>query len=495
MRTGVNLSPRERKVLQDFPSDPRTVDDAFQLDPESTIYAVCPDNQCQATHPPKFLNGSPVPLYPSRCRNRRFGKRCNTILLRPRTIANQTIYTPIKPFVFFNPKEWLGRLLARPGIEAEMDQSWKKAQESSKTGIMHDIFDGEVLRNFKGPDGRHFSIGNGEGRYVFSLSVDFFNPLSNKQAGKKISVGVINLTCLNLPPHLRYKPENIFLAGIIPGPREPSFTSLNHFLRPLVDHFLQFWQPGIRYSRTHGHPQGRLVRCAIVCVVCDLPAARKTSGFVSSAHHHFCSVCDCTRKANGYGDTNPSAWKRRTNRSCRQSAKQFRRAGPSAGENIANQTGIRWSQLLRLPYFDPSRFVVVDPMHNLLLGLIHEHFSGILGLHLPTEKNETPQVLQLSISESWKKTFTENEQKSMKKAVRYLEGPMSKSLQTAEGYDTWFTRFKNQHRKALELLCQQLDAAAISSHPNKKGRVTCADFARGLLQWVCYYIVFTFHLT
>ena len=191
-----------------------------------------------------------------------------------------------------------------------MDQSWKKAKESSKTGIMHDIFNGEILQNFKGPDGHHFSLGNGEGRYVFSLSVDFFNPLSNKQAGKKASVGVINLTCLNLPPHLRYKPENIFLAGVIPGPHEPPLTAINNFLRPLVDHFLDFWDPGVYYNRTHGHPQGQLVRNAIVCVVCDLPAARKTSGFVSAAHQHFCSICECTHKANGYGDTNPSSWKR-----------------------------------------------------------------------------------------------------------------------------------------------------------------------------------------
>ena len=105
--------------------------------------------------------------------------------------------------------------------------------------LMRDIFDGEVLRNFMGPDGKHFSLGNGEGRYVFSVSVDFFNPLSNKQAGKKVSVGLITLVCLNLPPHLRYKPENIFLAGVIPGPNEPRGTAINHFLRPLVNHFMK----------------------------------------------------------------------------------------------------------------------------------------------------------------------------------------------------------------------------------------------------------------
>ena len=31
--------------------------------------------------------------------------------------------------------------------------------------------------------------------------------------------------------------------------------------------------------------------------------------------------------------------------------------------------GVRWSELLRLPYMDPIRFAVVDPMHCLFLGV------------------------------------------------------------------------------------------------------------------------------
>ena len=30
---------------------------------------------------------------------------------------------------------------------------------------------------------------------------------------------------------------------------------------------------------------------------------------------------------------------------------------------------MRWSELLRLPYFDPIRFITVDPMHCLFLGI------------------------------------------------------------------------------------------------------------------------------
>jgi hypothetical protein len=39
----------------------------------------------------------------------------------------------------------------------------------------------------------------------------------------------------------------------------------------------------------------------------------------------------------------------------------------------ANEHGYEWTELLRLPYFEPSRFVTVDPMHCLFLGTTASH--------------------------------------------------------------------------------------------------------------------------
>ena len=58
------------------------------------------------------------------------------------------------------------------------------------------------------------------------------------------------MVLLNLPPSSRYKAENMYLAGVIPGPREPSLTQINHLLRPLISELLQFWDPGVWYTRT-----------------------------------------------------------------------------------------------------------------------------------------------------------------------------------------------------------------------------------------------------
>src|SRR3989454_4026957 len=34
-----------------------------------------------------------------------------------------------------------------------------------------------------------------------------------------------------------------------------------------------------------------------------------------------------------------------------------------------SETFVRWSEIYRLPYFDPTKFLIVDPMHCLFLGI------------------------------------------------------------------------------------------------------------------------------
>ena len=44
------------------------------------------------------------------------------------------------------------------------------------------------------------------------------------------------------------------------------------------------------------------------------------------------------------------------------------------------KNGIRWSELWQLPYWQPTRQLVVEPAHSLLEGVAHFHFRYVLGL-------------------------------------------------------------------------------------------------------------------
>ena len=169
---------------------------------------------------------------------------------------------------------------------------------------------------------------------------------------------------------MQYKLENMFLFGIIPGPSEPLLTCLNHYLHPLVDMPLEFWHTGIQFSRTCACYYGRVVRCALICVVSDLPAARKISDFASIHHMQMCAMCYCTRQqCDVLNDSFATLATWCMNEEICTSAQHYLDAVDEKVRNeVIHNSGIRWSELLRLPYFDASRFVVVDAMHNLFLG-------------------------------------------------------------------------------------------------------------------------------
>jgi hypothetical protein len=234
-----------------------------------------------------------------------------------------------------------------------------------------DILESKILRSFKGPSGDcFFDHLDGEQHLAFGLFVDWFNPYGNKVSGKSYSVGAIFMVCLNLPIHLRYRVENVYLAGIIPG--DVHLHQINNFLRLLVDDLVQLWNPGVYYTKTAQFAQGCLVRCALIPLIADVPAVRKTAGWTSHSANKFCSFCKQLKEDMANFDVR--SWARRTWAEHMAAAVQWRDAPTLEDRNaLFEMHSIRWSELLRLPYWDPTRFAVVDAMHNLFLGIFADH--------------------------------------------------------------------------------------------------------------------------
>lgn len=252
----------------------------------------------------------------------------------------------------------------------------------SSDGVERDIFDAPELRSFCGPDGKLFLERPGnEARLIFALNMDGFNPFQGKEAGKKGSVGGIYMVCLNLPPEIRHDIENMYCVGIIPGPHEPSLDQINHFLRLLVDELEEFDDPGVFYNRTAKYPKGRVVRCVVIPLVCDLPAARQMAGFSSHAALTFCSLCKLSLRDTD--DLNHTCWERKTGEEHRHYAQQWRDAeNEEIRTKIFNDHGVRWSELLRLWYWDPVKYTVIDSMHAFSLGALCRLVRKVWGMDI-----------------------------------------------------------------------------------------------------------------
>ncbi len=333
---------KERDIIENIPKDPRTMINSFDLKPAVLAFVCCP--KCFAMYP---LNEDEH-AYPDTCTHRSTPNSdiCGRTLRKTRTVKGRKFSFPSRRILLQDLKRWCGEILSRPGYEDYLD----KPLDPTPPEVMHDMMDSPGLREFLGPDGTPFVFKSGH--YVFSLNMDGFNPYKSKEAGKHVTVGGVYMACLNLPPSIRYDLENMFLVCLIPGPNEPSLDQINHILRPLVDVLLEFWDPGVRYDATPNFPNGRTVHIALVPLVCDLPAARQMSGFASHSCTNFCPYCYL--KLDDIDNIETTTWKNRTASDFREAAGKWRDAQSEDARKFEfDQSGVRYSELLRLPYWGP----------------------------------------------------------------------------------------------------------------------------------------------
>lgn len=79
----------------------------------------------------------------------------------------------------------------------------------------------------------------------------------------------------------------MYLAGIIPGPKQPSLEHLNHYIRLLIDDMVDSWECGINVSKTACFPTGQLTRTTIALAICNLPAACHLASLTGTSSHFF----------------------------------------------------------------------------------------------------------------------------------------------------------------------------------------------------------------
>ncbi|MBW0522615.1 hypothetical protein O181_062330 [Austropuccinia psidii MF-1] len=78
------------------------------------------------------------------------------------------------------------------------------------------------------------------GALAFSIYMAWFN--AHGKSNWFASSGPIILIFLNLPPSERMKPENFYVAGIIPCPKEPASFQSNYLSIPLIKELKELWQ-------------------------------------------------------------------------------------------------------------------------------------------------------------------------------------------------------------------------------------------------------------
>ena len=337
-------------------------------------YVVCP--KCESVYPieecternkSKKCSFIPFPNHP----HSRMRQSCNVILLKTVELSSgRKLLYPHITYCYLSIKNSLQSLLLKPSFIADCEK-WRS--RSIQPNALQDIYDGKIWNEFCVYDGRSF-LANPLS-FVFTINLDWFRPFKRSQ----YSIGAIYMTVMNLPRNMRNKLENILLVGILPGPSEP--TNISSFIKPLVNELEDFWH-GIELS-VYGTSSKKPVRCALLCACCDLPAGRKLCGFLSYNAHKGCSRClklfPGSVGEQDYSGFDRDSWLRRTVDQHRKVSLDIKACKTKATiATIESTSGYRYTELLRLPYFNPTRMLVIDPMHNLFLGSGKHNTKGYL---------------------------------------------------------------------------------------------------------------------
>lgn len=364
---------------------PNTIDSAmasFGLRDHHRLLAVCPT--CHSTYE--------LP-YPDKCDHRpAIGvDTCDTPLLVSR--EGDESARPIRVFPVHDFDDYISSLFALEDVENELDASVERIERymsQPPADLVTDIEEAEYVREMKGPDGLPFFRREGnEARCGFAFFYDDFNAEGSTQRSESASYGAIGLAPLGLPASKRYRSDFFFIFGIVPFP-VPKGVALNGYILPLMKKMERAWSRGTHLSRTAKHRNGRVVRSAILPMIMDLKARHEVLQAMQATSGHFCTLCDLSGVGN-WGRFDYRDWRRYTCGELKYFAEAWKDAGEDTREQLYKERGFRWSALWVLPYFDPTRQVVIDGMHAIFLRLSEYHARRILHLEIDQKTGKIKQ--------------------------------------------------------------------------------------------------------
>lgn len=156
-----------------------------------------------------------------------------------------------------------------------------------------------------------------------------------------------------------------------------------------MDDLILLWH-GVPFGESHK------IRAALLTVTADMPAMRKLTQFLGHKADLGCSRCKfrAEREPGTVGASGRMSYLTphggaisRSHQEVIQQADEYNRAPTkTAAATIAQKNGVRYSELLRLPYFDIVRMSTTDPMHTFLLGMVKRETSLNLQLLDPTQR-------------------------------------------------------------------------------------------------------------
>ncbi|VDB95794.1 unnamed protein product [Peniophora sp. CBMAI 1063] len=371
-------------LVRRIPRDVRDVLSQFDAwDPVVERYITCPS--CFEQYPLTAYSASTLPGCISQ--ETPLSNACGASLWSLRGESQKL--SPIVVTVLHQFKHWLGRQLSRLVIENACEEAFTSPPEDP----MRREKDGTRVWLIRDSDGTAYLPGPpSELRTVFSWSNDGWNPYGNKLSGVSRTSTGFWLINMGLPLDIRYLEENMFYFGAVPG--KPNGSRLNPTLDILVNAFLEFWSPGVWYSRTAKRPAGRLIRSALIPQISDVIASRQAAGRGAvNLKRHFCLFCLLNRDHIECSDR--ATFEPRDDELQRAQALLWKDAASEDDrKTLEKENDIRYTPMFRLPYHRATLDNIPEPLHLFYEYLLQVVIRHCLRIHYVVDGQELSEVIK-----------------------------------------------------------------------------------------------------
>jgi hypothetical protein len=257
-------------------------------------------------------------------------------------------------FVTGNMEIQLKQVLERPGMWSSLNVSRECGVDSADKSLS-DITSGSGYTKLRSPGGflhRNANIT----LTMFTDGVPLFK-------SSHVSIWPVYLTINEIPPRERFLKKNMILWGVWQGAGKPK---MNMFLRPLVTDLLQLYTDGVTIKTDI---QSEVVKVMLLTATMDLPARAEVLHMTHHNGQYGCLYClePGHRVPSGDGNCQSYTYHAEPVLRSHESVQFLARKSRDTGKRETGFTGE--SVLLYLPYFQPTRDVVIDYIHGILLGI------------------------------------------------------------------------------------------------------------------------------
>jgi len=232
--------------FENFPKSFYTAKNALGIEKLGKTYAVCPE--CNTLYNvSEILTQDGTDRGGFKCTHveflnhpmRKLRQPCGAELIKEVPTVKGFVRRPKMVFPIPSLKMQIVTMYQRPDFEGLL-QKW--VNRGNEPGLYTDIYDGEVWKTFpsslENPEtSRFFTNDTADSHLGIMINLDWFQPFDSSV----YSTGAIYGVICNLPREVRFKRENMLYLGLLPGPKEVEKHKINHYLSPIVDELLEFW--------------------------------------------------------------------------------------------------------------------------------------------------------------------------------------------------------------------------------------------------------------